>query len=707
MARASRLLPAAARDERGSVILMSIVLVFVMTLLGLALFDLGAIENRMSLATQADLRAFEVAQAGIERALRELQNGFVADTAGAESWADNDGVNAPICAPSCATGVYRSMTLANTTFPGGGSYAVEIMLITVAEANATSPYPIGLNCFRNAANVCTNLVFVRSTGTVTDSPAGGATSPAPAGYTARKTLQVVARAYAPSVLANGLVAGTPSAFQPVNGNVLIAGSAHILGSPVGALAAIAWNGAGVGFANSLSTLAPGASVPDAEILRRLPAQQAVCAPTATPCATPNVYSLGADVQVARPTAVTAITLAGGAAIGGGPGAAYATGGSGPGSLAGKGPLDTIFVADGCQNSACDDSYGVTSPSQLPIVDMGAIGRAYPENPVSPFPLLTGANPVTIGAGTYANLQTYFSTRAANLTLDLDAAGQPGHSGGLFANTASWNTTNPVAGGNLTNKNGAARRGRICWNRTTGVLTFGITGTGTTNNPCNTPATPADPLIVYNTNASGWRITRNAFTTRASTQCAGTTQICYNGAAIIYNVNSVILEEAVTSVCLSGSNPTCTGEKFPTNELMVLLTPGNITVGATTTSVARVMAMLYAGTDFISRTAGGTTTRIVGGVAASRFCFGGGGTCPGGASNQPEVYQAPLNGASASLAPVGDARALPEEVLALAPSSNGQAPRHWRVESVPRLWLECRPISPSATLPSTPTGVCSY
>ena len=35
--------------ERGSVILISIVLVFVMTLLGLALFELGAIENRMAL----------------------------------------------------------------------------------------------------------------------------------------------------------------------------------------------------------------------------------------------------------------------------------------------------------------------------------------------------------------------------------------------------------------------------------------------------------------------------------------------------------------------------------------------------------------------------------------------------------------------------------------------------------------------------------
>ena len=54
-----------------------------------------------------------------------------------------------------------------------------------------------------------------------------------------------------------------------------------------------------------------------------------------------------------------------------------------------------------------------------------------------------------------------------------------------------------------------------------------------------------------------------------------------------------------------------------------------------------------------------------------------------------------------------ARGLPEELLALAPSPNGRAPKHWRVESVPRLWLECRPIALSATLPSTPTGVCGY
>ena len=704
MTRPAPLSPCPLAAERGSVILISIVLVFVMTLLGLALFELGAIENRMSLSSAADARAFEVAQSGIERALRLLQDGFDADAAGSESWADNDGVRAPICAPSCVTGTYRPMTLANTSFPGGGSYAVEIMLVTVAEANATSPYPIGLNCFRNAANVCTNLVFVRSTGTVTDSPAGGATSPAPVGYTAVKTIQVLARAYAPSVLANGVVAGTPSALQPVNGNVLIAGSARIFGTPVGALPAINWNGAGVGFRNSLSGLAPTAPAPDAEILRRLPAQQAVCAPTAVPCAVPNVYSLGASPQVARPTGIAAITLAGGAAIGGAAGAAYATGGSTPGSLAGKGPLDAIFVADGCQNSTCSDSYAVTVPSQLPIVDLGAIGRAYPENPVSPFPALT--SPVRIAGATYATgLQNYFSTRAADMTAMLSANNMPGAVGGLTSSTG--NCSNAACSPTIpfTNKNGAARLGRICWTRNTGVLTFGVSAAG---NPCNTPATSADPLLVYNASPNGWRIDRGAFV-KANASCPGT-QICYEGAAIIYNVNSVAIEETVTSLC-DVANPNCTAgtEKFPTNNLMALLTPGNVSVAATTANaVPRVMAMLFAGTDFISRSPVPLTpTRIVGGVAARRFCFGGGGACPGGTSNVPEVYQAPLNGSSLNAAPAYDARGLPEELLALAPSPNGQAPKSWRVESVPRLWLECRPIAPSATLPTTPTGVCGY
>ena len=300
-----------------------------------------------------------------------------------------------------------------------------------------------------------------------------------------------------------------------------------------------------------------------------------------------------------------------------------------------------------------------------------------------------------------------------------AAGRPGSAGGLVWNSASWNVpvANPPSTGNFRSKNAGGafdRRGRICWNATTGVLTFGITNTGSTTNPCNTPATAANPLLVYNASANGWRFARAAGAGRADTSCPGT-QICYSGAAIIFNETPVpafptlvSIEETVTSLCPVGS-AACTGagQKFSVNDLIALLTPGSVSIGATTAGVSRVMGMFYAGTDLISRTAGGTPTRIVGGIAASRFCFGGGGACPGGTTNVPEFYQAPLSGSSLNTSPVGDARALPEEVLALAPSSTGQAPRHWRVESVPRLWLECRPIAPSATLPSTPTGVCSY
>ena len=228
-------------------------------------------------------------------------------------------------------------------------------------------------------------------------------------------------------------------------------------------------------------------------------------------------------------------------------------------------------------------------------------------------------------------------------------GGPGCNGAAVppagASVVAWRKT---AGASIRDKDGAARLGRICWTRNSGTLTFGVSTAG---DPCNSPATAADPLLVYNTSANGWRIDRGAFS-RSDTTCPGT-QICYTGVAIIYNANSVSIEETVTSLCgVANSNCTAGNEKFPTNDLMALLTPGNVSVAATTTNVvARVMAMLYAGTDFVSRSVvPATPTRIVGGVAASRFCFGGGGACPGGTSNAPEIYQAPLNGSSLNATP---------------------------------------------------------
>jgi hypothetical protein len=151
--------------------------------------------------------------------------------------------------------------------------------------------------------------------------------------------------------------------------------------------------------------------------------------------------------------------------------------------------------------------------------MGAIGRAYPENPVSPFASLT--SPVRIAGATYAGgLQSYFSTRAANLTAELSAAGRPGSAGGLVWNTASWNVpvANPPSTGNFRSKNAGGafdRRGRIFWNATTGVLTFGITNTGsprTLQHPGR-----LNPLLVQY-DANGWRFACAAGAGRADTSC---------------------------------------------------------------------------------------------------------------------------------------------------------------------------------------------
>src|SRR3972149_3632023 len=61
-----------ARGEEGSILIGAIMLTLVLTLLGFALFDLAQLEPRLALGTEADYRAFEIAQAGIERALHQL-----------------------------------------------------------------------------------------------------------------------------------------------------------------------------------------------------------------------------------------------------------------------------------------------------------------------------------------------------------------------------------------------------------------------------------------------------------------------------------------------------------------------------------------------------------------------------------------------------------------------------------------------------------
>jgi hypothetical protein len=65
----------ALQDQRGSVLLLSLALVFVMTLLGAALFKLTVVEHDLVMSDQHDAQAFQAAEGGLYRAYVDLSNG--------------------------------------------------------------------------------------------------------------------------------------------------------------------------------------------------------------------------------------------------------------------------------------------------------------------------------------------------------------------------------------------------------------------------------------------------------------------------------------------------------------------------------------------------------------------------------------------------------------------------------------------------------
>src|SRR5262249_53976054 len=58
--------------ERGTVVLGALVLTFVLTLLGIALFGLAQLDARLAFGNEADYRALELAQSAVERTLHQL-----------------------------------------------------------------------------------------------------------------------------------------------------------------------------------------------------------------------------------------------------------------------------------------------------------------------------------------------------------------------------------------------------------------------------------------------------------------------------------------------------------------------------------------------------------------------------------------------------------------------------------------------------------
>jgi PilX N-terminal len=79
-------------DERGSVLVTGLMLVFVMTILGLALFNVARLDARLKLGSQTNVQALEIAEAGLERGLHLFYLEFLCGPT----------VTSPITAANCA-----------------------------------------------------------------------------------------------------------------------------------------------------------------------------------------------------------------------------------------------------------------------------------------------------------------------------------------------------------------------------------------------------------------------------------------------------------------------------------------------------------------------------------------------------------------------------------------------------------------------------
>src|SRR5438552_8448796 len=382
---------AVLRDQRGSALLISMVLIVVITILGLALFELGQIEGQHSGASLGEARAFEAAQAGMERAIRELSNAFLADPYGSESWVD--GPNRPTCTGACDPAAYRAMNLANNTLPAsgtdpGGTFIVELKQVAGAEANnpvSQGPaytYPYGQTCIPSAPTnptVCANLMFVRSTGTVAGPP----------GYTAVRTVQALVKAYSTSYFAGGLTAERGGSNDPaIDGRVLIAGSIHILGRPTIDPAFQISGGATMGMRNNWADLWPDTDLTGVRTLARITPRQAIC-PTGADCTgnTNLVESLDAELKVYGNVSHPMVQLNGGTDLGINAvqtAAAYGDGTINPpkftaGNRFGKGRIDGVYVSNGCSMPCTTNAFGFGGGSAI-YVDTNNFTKPYPYRP---------------------------------------------------------------------------------------------------------------------------------------------------------------------------------------------------------------------------------------------------------------------------------------------------------------------------------------
>jgi len=292
---------------------------------------------------------------------------------------------------------------------------------------------------------------------------------------------------------------------------------------------------------------------------------------------------------------------------------------------------------------------------------------------------------------------------------------PANGGSCGPNYTSASSLGPIFNGGLDDGNGDGSKGfchtfkylskndpvnpkpgEICWRRnvnsvsnnvnnlppnytTQATLEFGSPS-------CDVPTSPSDPLVME-------------FLSHFAVVRSGPDHVYqYRGAALIYlHDNTVDIQQTLQTTCSTpAATPPCVGERFPENNLLILVTRnGSVNIAnsgnAAQDIVDRFMAYVYTERDISVR----KQSNLIGSLRAQQLCFNNAssGNCSvGGANGNPRFYQASFI----------DLRKIPAEV----PSSSGDSGNRWLVDVVPRFWIECR-RGPGDVLPPTPTGTCQY
>jgi hypothetical protein len=172
-------------NEKGSLFLIAYMVIFVLLLAGAALVVVSFNDSFVAERQKRTTQAFYIAQAGINRALADLNTDYQNST----DWTDGD-INGLAAGPNTAS--FYALPYASTTI-NNGSYAVTLRNVTGT----------------------TGHMWVRSTGSVGD---------------ATYTIQAYAKMISLSPWNNAIFAGSGAAGMAINGNVSIHGSVHILGN---------------------------------------------------------------------------------------------------------------------------------------------------------------------------------------------------------------------------------------------------------------------------------------------------------------------------------------------------------------------------------------------------------------------------------------------------------------------------------------------